>query len=451
VEQLLRELSQPLRGSDKRAGFIHEVARRSLSAAPDNFKGDVTDIINKSHDAVDKAGYAARQLFTSLQNFMAEFPGKSQYNTKIRLTGEARAQPAWSNVELSWDNAKTGLAGVSQALGIIYTMLTEMEAYDVPNWESLLSNLTSYRTRVDEIRSNLHQIITQPGKDRILWVEQNIRSKVISLHNAPLHVGSLVRRHLLEPKEAVIFTSATLRANNSFEYIQERLDLWEAEEAAVGSPFDYENNVLLYLPTDIPEPNTPGHQRAVDAGLIQLIKEIKGRALVLYTAYSQLRNSAKAIKKALAEAGIVVYQQGDGSSRRQMLENFKNADQAVLLGTRSFWEGIDIPGPALSCVVLTRIPFAVPSDPIISARAETFDNAFYQYSIPQAILMFRQGFGRLIRTKDDRGVVAIFDRRVLSKSYGQAFIDSLPSVTEHRGPVANLPELAENWIDYGGI
>ncbi len=271
------------------------------------------------------------------------------------------------------------------------------------------------------------------------------------MHNAPLHVGNLVREHLLKPKDAVIFTSATLRTNNSFEYFQERLDLWDAAEAAVGSPFDYENNTLLYLPTDIPEPNTPNHQKFTDTALVNLIKQIKGRTLVLYTAYSQLRNSAQNIKGPLAEANIVVYQQGSGSSRRQMLDNFKSAEQAVLLGTRSFWEGVDIPGQSLSCVVITRIPFAVPSDPIIAARSETFDNSFSQYSIPQAILMFRQGFGRLIRTKEDRGVVAIFDRRVLSKNYGQIFLDSLPSITEHRGSSINLPEMAENWIDYGGI
>ncbi|MCB0163710.1 MAG: hypothetical protein KDI79_05760, partial [Anaerolineae bacterium] len=274
---------------------------------------------------------------------------------------------------------------------------------------------------------------------------------VISLHNAPLHVGHLVQEHLLKAKEAIIFTSATMRTNNSFEYFQERLDLWDAEGAAVGSPFDYENNTLVYIPIDVPEPNTPGHQKVFEEGLIELAKRIKGRTLVLFTAYSQLRNSARNIKGPLAEAGIVVYQQGDGSSRRQILENFVTTDQAVLLGTRSFWEGVDIPGPALSCVVIARIPFAVPSDPVVAARSETFDEPFYQYSIPQAILMFRQGFGRLIRQKDDRGVVVIFDRRVVSKSYGQAFLDSLPSVTEERDALANLPSMAESWIYHGGI
>jgi DNA polymerase-3 subunit epsilon/ATP-dependent DNA helicase DinG len=451
LTQLLYELSQPLRGSDRHAGFIHEIARRCLPVVPGNLRGDVNDLVFKSQRSIEKAVAAVQQLFSALQSFIAEIPSGKVYDQRIRLTEQARAQPAWSEVDIGWDNAAACLADVSKALGILYTLVTELEAYDVPDWEELLANLTAYRGHLDEIRENLKVILTSPTKDRILWVEQNVQNRAISLHNAPLHVGGLVQAHLLKPKDSVIFTSATLRTNNSFEYFRERLDLWEAEEAAVGSPFDYENNTLLYLPTDIPEPNSPGHQKIVDQGLVELVKQIKGRTLVLYTAYSQLQNSARNIKDPLAEAGIIVYQQGDGSSRRQILENFKNADKAILLGTRSFWEGVDIPGPALSCVVITRLPFAVPTDPIISARSETFDDAFNQYSIPQAILMFRQGFGRLIRTKDDRGVVAVFDRRVISKSYGQTLLDSLPSVTERRGLLADLPAAAENWIDYGGV
>lgn len=451
LTQLLSELSQPLRSSGQRAGFIHEVARRCLAAAPVHVRGDINDIVFKCHEAVDRAGKGVRQLFTALNAFVTEFPGGSRYNQKIRLTEDTRAQPAWSNVELTWDHTGASLGEVSKALGILYTMLTELESYDVSNWEELLATLSFYRSQLDEVRSNLQVILVQPSRERILWVEQNMQTKALSLHNAPLHVGNLVHEHLLKPKESVVLTSATLRTHNSFEYFQERLHLWDAEEAAVGSPFDYENNTLLYLPTDIPEPEAPGHQKAVEMALIELVKQIRGRTLVLFTAYTQLRNVANNIKGPLAEAGIVVYEQGDGTNRRQMLENFKNAEQAVLLGTRSFWEGVDIPGSALSCVVITRIPFAVPSDPIVAARAETFDDAFNQYSIPQAILMFRQGFGRLIRSHQDRGVVAIFDRRVMSKSYGQAFLDSLPSVTEQRGLLANLPKMAEDWIDYGGI
>lgn len=450
VEQLLKDLSQPLR-SGQNIGLIHEVARRCLSVVPNSVKGDVNDIVHQSQRSVEKTLKAGRQLFNALDAFISEFWRGSIYNVKIRLTDHARAQAAWSNVELNWDLTEAGLAEVLKALNILYTMLTELESYDVPNWEALLANLTFSRKQLNELRGNLQLILAKPSQDRILWVEQNPRNKIISLRNAPLHVGNLVREHLLKPKDSVVVTSATLRTNNSFEYFQDRLSMWDAGEAAVGSPFDYASNTLLYLPTDIPDPDTSGYQKTVETGLIELVKRIKGRTLVLFTSYSQLRNTARSIKGPLAEVGIVVHQQGDGTSRRQLLENFKNSDQAVLLGTRSFWEGVDIPGPALSCVVITRIPFAVPSDPIVAARAETFDDSFSQYSIPEAILMFRQGFGRLIRTKDDRGVVVIFDRRVMTKSYGQAIIDSLPEVSEQRGLLADLPEIAEQWIDYGGL
>jgi DNA polymerase-3 subunit epsilon/ATP-dependent DNA helicase DinG len=461
LAQLLGELSQPLEGrrlervegrrGGQRAGFIHEVTRRCLAAVPNQLKGQVNDIAYQSHQTVEGALRATHQLFVALNGFVAGFPGGGRYAQKIRLTESTRNQVGWPDVLLTWDNAGTALAEVSQTLSILNTMLTEMESYDVPDWEELLVTLAFYRSQIDETRMNLHQIIAKPSPERILWVEQNQQNRTISLHNAPLHVGGLVQEHLLKPKESVVLTSATLRTNNAFDYFQERLHLWDAEEVAVGSPFDYEANTLLYLPTDMPEPDSSNYQKTLESGLVNLVKQIKGRTLVLFTAHTQLRHTAEAIRGPLAEAGIAVYQQGDGSNRRQILENFKNAEQAVLMGTRSFWEGVDIPGQALSCVVITRIPFAVPSDPIVAARAETFDDAFNQYSIPQAILTFRQGFGRLIRSHHDRGVVAIFDRRVISKNYGRAFLESLPSVTERRGLLADLPKVAEEWIDYGGI
>jgi ATP-dependent DNA helicase DinG len=222
-------------------------------------------------------------------------------------------------------------------------------------------------------------------------------------------------------------------------------------EAAVGSPFDYEESTLLYLPTDIPEPNNPGYQRAVESALNALVRAIRGRTLILFTSYSQLKNTANAIRERLAEEDIVLFEQGGGGSRAQLLDNFKSAERGVLLGTRSFWEGIDVTGERLSCVVITRLPFAVPNDPIVSARSETYEDAFTQYSVPDAILRFRQGFGRLIRTRVDRGVVVCLDRRVTSKRYGQAFVDSLPQCTTFRGPLAQLATLAARWIDDGHL
>jgi DNA polymerase-3 subunit epsilon/ATP-dependent DNA helicase DinG len=159
-----------------------------------------------------------------------------------------------------------------------------------------------------------------------------------------------------------------------------------------------------------------------------------------------LKKTSQAIGDRLADQGIAVYEQGQGASPHALLESFKTTEQAVLLGTRAFWEGVDVPGEALSVLVLIKLPFSVPSDPIVAARSETFEQPFYEYSIPDAILTFRQGFGRLIRSREDIGVVAIFDKRVLTKQYGKMFIDSLPQCTIQTGPVENLPKTATDWL-----
>jgi len=181
--------------------------------------------------------------------------------------------------------------------------------------------------------------------------------------------------------------------------------------------------------------------------MTQLCRATGGRALVLFTAYTQLRQTAQAIATPLAEDGILVYEQGEGASPHTLLETFRSAEKAVLLGTRAFWEGVDVIGEALSVLVIAKLPFDVPSDPIVAARSETFEDPFNQYQLPEAILRFRQGFGRLIRSQSDRGVVAILDKRILSKRYGHAFIESLPSCTLQIGSLDGLPRAAAHWLN----
>jgi DNA polymerase-3 subunit epsilon/ATP-dependent DNA helicase DinG len=256
-----------------------------------------------------------------------------------------------------------------------------------------------------------------------------------------------MEEHLWHKKASVVLTSATLTAAGEFDYIKGRLHAQDAEELALGSPFDYESAALLYLIEDIPEPaERHAYQAHVERGLIQLAKATNGRMLALFTSYEQLRRTSEAIAGPLRAAGIEVYEQGEGASPHTLLENFKSSKAAVLLGTRAFWEGVDIPGQALSVLAIVRLPFDVPTDPLVAARSETFESPFYEYQVPEAILRFRQGFGRLIRTQADRGVVAIFDRRVLSKQYGTLFIDSLPQCTLRKGRLADLPRAAARWL-----
>jgi DNA polymerase-3 subunit epsilon/ATP-dependent DNA helicase DinG len=289
-------------------------------------------------------------------------------------------------------------------------------------------------------------IISSPEPNGIYWAEVAVRNHQLSLKAVPLHVGPLVDKHLLKAKRTVIMTSATLRTAASFNYIRERLCAQDVEELAVGSPFHFEDQALLYLPVDLPEPDQPGYQEMVEQTIINLARATNGRLLALFTSYSQLRRTTEAVAQALVPEDFVIFSQGDGTSRVQLLHGFRTTPKAVLLGTRSFWEGIDVVGEALSALVICRLPFAVPNDPIIQARSQTFDDPFNEYYLPDAILRFRQGFGRLIRSRQDTGICVILDRRVLGKSYGSLFLKSLPRCYEMRWPLARLPEVAARWL-----
>jgi DNA polymerase-3 subunit epsilon/ATP-dependent DNA helicase DinG len=268
----------------------------------------------------------------------------------------------------------------------------------------------------------------------------------VSLHAAPLHVGERLERGLFATKRSVVLTSATLATAGSFAFVRERLGYRDARELQVPSPFDYERNVLLYLADDIPEPGSPGYQKRLNEALVDLCAATGGRALILFTSYSALQTTYRAVKAPLERAGVLVLGQRIDGNPRQLLDRFRANPKAVILGTSSFWEGVDVVGDALSVLVITKLPFAVPTDPVFAARSEQFADPFLGYAVPGAILRFKQGFGRLIRSAQDRGVCVVLDRRVLSKRYGRTFVDSLPPCSEVRGPVDVLGQLAADWL-----
>jgi ATP-dependent DNA helicase DinG len=399
--------------------------------------------------AVESASRTGRVFFDAVDRFVfSQIDGPpKEYTLQFRLIPAARTQPGWEDVEEAWENLRLALSDAARITAALGERIRGGEDDDEENPNELALLLAGWAWRMDQTVDSIHQIIAKPNPQRIQWVEIPRDRDVRTLFSAPLHVGPLVEKYLWHTKHAIVLTSATLTAAGEFDYLRERLNADEADTLVVGSPFDYENSALLYLVTDIPEPgDTRAYQHALNRGLVELCKATRGRALVLFTSYSQLRQTAQVIQGPLAREGIVVYEQGEGASRHALLETFKSAEQAVLLGTRSFWEGVDVPGQALSVLALTKLPFDVPSDPIVAARGETFEDPFNQYSLPEAILRFRQGFGRLIRTKTDRGVAVILDRRILTKAYGRSFIDSLPECTREQGGLAALPARAARWL-----
>jgi ATP-dependent DNA helicase DinG len=443
IEHLIREV-----GGEKSGLFGHIIGNTSLSILPSDFA-----LLNqKGERAIDLSWSLQEQIrkfFESFSNFVShirEGQPSSSYAWQERLLPATRTQPGWDSVEITWENASGTINQLIQITSDLQKYLSDIYSDGMDTLEEVISNLAIFYRRITEIDNMVGEMIFEPSVDKVYWVDMNPTNNKLSLNSSPIHVGSLVEKHLWHEKRSVILTSATLTTNGTFDYIRGTLTADEADELVLGSPFDFENAALLYIANDIAEPHTSEYQHQVESTIINLSKASGGRTLVLFTSYAQLKRTAKAITSSLNNDNILVYEQGDGASANALLESFKSSERAVLLGTRSFWEGIDIPGEALSVLIIVKLPFAVPSDPLVAARAESYEDPFNEYHLPEAILRFRQGFGRLIRTQADRGVVVILDRRLLTKSYGRAFLESLPACTRKIGPVAGLPGSVIKWL-----
>lgn len=283
------------------------------------------------------------------------------------------------------------------------------------------------------IRHNLEQDLD----GFVYWAERE--NKRIRLVASPIDLAATLRENLFGKTDTVVLTSATLSAAGAFSYIKSRLGLDAPTEVLLDSPFDFEKQAVLYISSGLDDQQAPDYQQKFDSELKDILSVTQGRTLVLFTSYSQLKKTAEALRSGLPHLAILC--QGEMPAYR-LVERFKEIPNAVLLGTASFWQGIDIPGDALQCVVIAKLPFAVPDDPIIEARMERLKNPFLEYQVPQATLLFRQGFGRLIRTRSDRGAVAVLDSRIKTKNYGKWFLRSLPkcAITDDREEFKKLFE-----------
>jgi predicted DnaQ family exonuclease/DinG family helicase len=453
ARELLNFLDEltPAAGADRHAGLLGELPQHFRgSRCPAELQGRAEQFARDATLHVASSRVAVEGFFQSVNKFMSQRPVDNRgYEQRARLTSAARVQPDWESVEETWESLELQLIPLQESLSQLFTLIQGLESYGLLEWEELLAQLGSLLTFSERLRAEGNALVSNPAQDRIYWITVTNAGET-SLHSAPLDVGPLLQSELYAEKRSVILTSATITTGGKFDYLKQRLGLADADEVAVGSPFDYPRSTLIAIPSDMPEPEQPRYQQALHQVLLRLCLATQGRALVLFTSHSQLRAAWNAIHLPLANQGILVLGHGvDGAPRRQLLATFKTNPRTVLLGASSFWEGIDVVGDALSLLVITRLPFSVPTDPVVAARSELFDDAFHDYTLPQAILKFRQGFGRLIRSRNDRGVVVILDRRVQSKAYGSQILKSLPKCTVKTPPLADLPALASDWINAG--
>jgi len=416
------------------------------SSVSQSRKQEITGLVKNAERNVERCRGRVAEFFRTLQDFLgANVDGVGEYERRLRITSVERRDSRWKKVILGAEDLCLSLEGIASCLNKLHTVLEPID--DLLEHESLLIELSSARNNAMEMINRLNSVIhgyDDEGGEKVCWLSLKVDS--VTMCVAPLSVGPLLRDVLFADKEAVVLTSATLSIEGKFDYIKGQLGFEDAEELLLGSSFDYKNAALIFVPDDIPEPGQDGYQQAMAQTLIGLFRVTGGKALALFTSHASLRAVYEAIFSPLWDDDILVLGQGLDGSPRQLLEALQSRKQTVLLGTTSFWEGVDVVGEALSVLVIMRLPFSVPTDPVYVARSELFTDPFADYAVPQAVLKFKQGFGRLIRSKTDRGALVILDRRVKSKNYGHTFIESLPPCEVRSGPVRGLPEEVGQWL-----
>jgi ATP-dependent DNA helicase DinG len=301
---------------------------------------------------------------------------------------------------------------------------------ELENLPSKPEEVYAFSRRAQELQVQLGFAMESEDRNTVFWIERRRtgREKLnVSLQATPIDVGPVLRECLWSKLDTVVLTSATLAVGGGFEYIRQRLGIEHAKDLVLPSHFDYPNQAILYVPPDLPDPRTQQFSVKAAERIRKLLEITRGRAFVLFTSYAQMRDIYQIL---LGEVEFPMLLQGD-APKSALLEEFRITPNCVLFATSSFWQGVDVQGEQLSCVIIDRLPFAVPSDPVVAARVKAVDadggNAFFQYQVPSAVITLKQGFGRLIRSLHDRGLLALLDNRILKKQYGRVFVESLPN------------------------
>jgi ATP-dependent DNA helicase DinG len=373
-----------------------------------------------------------RMLSASLSGALGSLRERSQFFFSLlppgegRFSFETRREFLEENGDefLAFHHALTRLAGELESL--------PQKPEEIPN----------FVRRAQELQVQLRFAMESEDRNTVFWIERrggrrNNREgqgfsrgegrQNVFLQATPIDVGPILRECLWSKLECAVLTSATLAVGGGFEYIRQRLGLEHARESVLPSHFDYESQALFYVPPDLPDARTPQFAALAAERIRKLLEITRGRAFVLFTSYAQMND---VYQRLLGELEFPMLRQGD-APKSALLEEFRLTPNAVLFATSSFWQGVDVQGEQLSCVIIDRLPFAVPSDPVVAARVKTIDadggNAFFQYQVPAAVITLKQGFGRLIRSLHDRGLLVLLDNRILKKQYGRVFIESLPN------------------------
>jgi predicted DnaQ family exonuclease/DinG family helicase len=393
------------------------------------------------------AGQRVRELFDLATRWVGtKLAETDRRDDSVRLTPALRDEEAWPSLSIAAESAVTALAALDSGLHRAINGVRDWLGGSEP--DQGIRELELIRGRLEAAARLLDEALMTPDPNRVYWFTLVARTENLVLRAAPINVGPLLRERVYADRRSTVFTSATLAVGGTFDYFRSRVGLGPGiEELILPSPFDFLHQALVCLPADFPAPEDETFDQEVEEVVASVARRVGGRTLVLFTSHRQLRDVHTALKHRVDLDEVLILGQGIDGQRRQVLKSFDEAERPLLLGTASFWEGIDVPGQKLSCVIMVRIPFPVPAEPVYAARAEQVRDAFAQLALPQAALRLKQGFGRLIRRSTDRGAVVILDNRILGRDYGKAFLDVLPPASRFVGPAAEIADRVGEWLD----
>lgn len=439
VEALLERLVGP--------GGLGQTA--VLAYAPSKARAERRRQTEAAAQALESAVQKAQEAFSTLcqgaRAFAAQHrEGGAEAALEVAVTPERRRERTWGSLVGAWESARLAFKEVGSALAHLYASLEGLEHAGLHNYEGLVAELQGRVQEVEEAISALNTFFAPHRSDTVYWVEA--QDTDMAFVCAPLQVDALLQERLFKNLEGVVLTSATLAVAGDMTHTAATLGLGDAERVVVGSPFDYRQQVVAVVPTDLPEPERGEYGLAVPRVLAHLASAAEGHTLALFTSHSALRTTAQALRPLLTPMGIRVLAQGVDGTPQQVVEQFSQEGKAILLATASLWEGLDLPPGSLKVLVLARLPFSVPTSPLFAARSQLYQDPFREYALPQAVLRFRQGFGRLVRRRSDRGVVVVLDTRLLSRAYGPLFLRSLPPCRVERLPTARLAHMVSQWL-----
>ena len=388
-----------------------------------------------------RARMHGRRLFSALERFTSEAMRRAG-SREMRILPKTRIDPGWATVAKHWGEFAYELNQVIAGINRMLNAVVEDESSNdatVINASSLLESLT-------KSRFGLESAIESPDDNFVYWSSVDDRRDLdVEVRGAPLDVSEKLNEVLFSSGAPTVLTGATLSSQGDFTRFADQVGVGEREDMSLSSPFDFERSALIVVPEDIPAPNEPGYADAVARMLHGIGARTNGRTLALFTANSALNNAHRYLSPHFARGETNLLAQGRDGPAARVLRLLKQSERGFALGSMAMWEGIDLEEASIKSLVMTRLPFPVPTDPIHASRSERMDNPFMQYMVPEAVMKFRQGFGRLIRSHTDRGVFVVLDRRILTQRYASEFQKSIPRCTVRRVTLATLADYVERW------